>query len=174
MRRDVMRRDLMLQSPRLIKRDGGIGVGAIAGQRLSKVGALGVGASSSRHRLKTAGVGRMRRGQTPTSGAASGTGGLTEPQASEKFDDAIRPKRPSRALGRATGWNVARDPHDGAVSTLHPVANWYRLLVSNAWQADQILQELQSVRVTVGASLRARHFGTELGTSIINDNACYR
>jgi hypothetical protein len=117
MRRGVMRRDLMLQSPRLIKRDGGIGVGAIAGQRLSKVGALGVGASSSRHRLKTAGVGRMRRGQTPTSGAASGTGGLTEPQASEKFDDAIRPKRPSRALGRATGWNVARDPHDGAVYT---------------------------------------------------------
>ena len=46
-----------------------------------------------------------------------------------------------------------------ALSTLHPVANWYRLLVSNAWQADQILQELQSVRVTVGASLRARqHF----------------
>ena len=86
MRRGVMRRSLMrrvmLQSPRLIKRAGGIGVGGIAGQRLSKVGALGVGASSSsRHRLKTAGVGRMRRGQTPTSGA----GGLTEPQASERI-----------------------------------------------------------------------------------------
>jgi GAF domain-containing protein len=50
---------------------------------------------------------------------------------------------------------VAREPHDGAVHLL-PVANWYRLLVSNAWQADQILLELQSIRVTVGASLRAR------------------
>jgi hypothetical protein len=83
MRRGVMRR--MLQSPRLIKRAGGIGVGAIAGRRLSKAGALGVGASSSsRHRLKTAGVGLMCRGQTPTSGAA-GAGGLTEPQVSERI-----------------------------------------------------------------------------------------
>ena len=88
MRRGVMRRSLMgrvmLQSPRL-KRAGGIGVGGIAGRLLSKVGALGVGASSgSPHHLKTAGVGRMRRGQTPTSGAA-GAGGLTEPQASERI-----------------------------------------------------------------------------------------
>ena len=89
MRRGLMRRGLMhrvmLQSPRLIEKAGGIGVGAIAGQRLSKVGALGVGASSgSPHHLKTAGVGRMRRGQTPTSGAA-GAGGLTEPQAIERI-----------------------------------------------------------------------------------------
>jgi len=87
MRRGVMRRSLMgrvmLRSPRL-KRADGIGVGGIAGQRLSKVGALGVGASSSPHHLKTAGVGRMRRGQIPTSGAA-GAGGLTEPQASERI-----------------------------------------------------------------------------------------
>ena len=80
----LMRR-VMLLSPRLIKRAGGIGVGAIADLRLSNAGALGVGASSSsRHRLKTAGVGRMRRGQTPTSGAA-GAGGLTEPQAIERI-----------------------------------------------------------------------------------------
>jgi hypothetical protein len=84
MRRGAMRR-VMLHSPRLIKKAGGIGVGGIAGQRPSKVGALGLGASSSsRHRLKTAGVGRMRRGQTPTSGAA-GAGGLTKPQASERI-----------------------------------------------------------------------------------------
>lgn len=50
---------------------------------------------------------------------------------------------------------MAREPHDGAVH-LPPVANWYRLLVSNAWQVDQIFQELQYVRLAVGASLRAR------------------
>jgi hypothetical protein len=68
----LMRR-VMLLGPRLIKRAGGIGVGAIAERRLSKAGALGVGASSSgsRHRVKTARVGRMRRGQTRTSGAAA-------------------------------------------------------------------------------------------------------
>jgi hypothetical protein len=47
----------------------------------------------------------------------------------------------------------------------HPVANWYRLLVSNGWQADQILQELQSLRVTVGASLRASHVIKDLAQS---------
>ena len=36
-------------------------------------------------------------------------------------------------------------------------ANWYTLVVSNARQASKILQELQSVQVSVGASLRARH-----------------
>ena len=41
-----MRRVML--SPRLIKRAGGIGGGAIAGLRLSKAGGLGVGASSSR------------------------------------------------------------------------------------------------------------------------------
>jgi hypothetical protein len=59
-------RRVTLLSPSLIKRAGGIGVGAIAGLRLSKAGAIGFGASSSdsRDHLKTAGVG----GQTPTSG----------------------------------------------------------------------------------------------------------
>ena len=75
-------RRVMLLGPMLIKR-----AGAIAERRLSKAGALGVGASSSgsRHHLKTARVGGMRRGQTRTSGAASGAGGLTEPQASERI-----------------------------------------------------------------------------------------
>jgi hypothetical protein len=59
-----------------------------------------------------------------------------------------------------TGWSVAREPHDGAVHL--PVANWYRLLVSNAWQVDKILQELQSVGVTVAASLRARQQPTKI------------
>jgi len=75
-------RRVMLLGRILIKRAVGIGVGAIAGRRLSKAEALGVGASSSGswHHLKTARVGRMRRGQIRTSGAASGAGGLTEPQ----------------------------------------------------------------------------------------------
>jgi hypothetical protein len=37
-----------------------------------------------------------------------------------------------------------------------PFANWYILVVSIAKQAGQILQELHSVQVTVGTSLRAR------------------
>jgi hypothetical protein len=36
-------------------------------------------------------------------------------------------------------------------------ANWYTLVVSNARQANQILQEVHSVRMIVAASLRARH-----------------
>jgi hypothetical protein len=36
-------------------------------------------------------------------------------------------------------------------------ANWYTLVVSNARQACQILQEVHSARMIVGASLRARH-----------------
>ena len=78
----LLMRRVMLLSPRLIKRAGGIGVVAIADLRLSNAGALGVGASSSgrRHRLKTTGAARMRRGQTSTSGVASGAGGLTDPQ----------------------------------------------------------------------------------------------
>ena len=65
---------------------------------------------------------------------------------------------PETATGVRYAGAIAEEirPHDGTIQ-LPPVANWYRLLVSNAWQADQILEELQGVRVTVGASLRARH-----------------
>jgi hypothetical protein len=56
MRHSPMRRVVLL-SPRLIKRVGGIGVGAIAGRRRSKAGALGVGVVAiPRRRLSKAGV----------------------------------------------------------------------------------------------------------------------
>jgi hypothetical protein len=66
------------------------------------------------------------------------------------------PKGHRRALRRATGWSVARDPHDGAVyppTRLQTgIVCWYQML----GKADQILEELQSVLVTVDASSRAR------------------
>ena len=38
-------------------------------------------------------------------------------------------------------------------------ANWYTLVVSKARQAELILEEIHSLRMIVGASLRARqHF----------------
>jgi hypothetical protein len=52
----------------------------------------------------------------------------------------------------------------GHMHTLVPVryhfgtfANWYTLVVSKARQAGLILEEVHSLRVIVGASLRARH-----------------
>jgi hypothetical protein len=42
------------------------------------------------------------------------------------------------------------------------VANWYTSVVSTARQASQILQELHSIQLTVGASLRARQLNQKL------------
>jgi hypothetical protein len=50
-------------------------------------------------------------------------------------------------------------------------ANWYTLVVSNARQASQFLQEVHSVRMIVAASLRARHKINDLAVRYLPRNS---
>ena len=67
-----------------------------------------------------------------------------------------RPRRPGTANRLDRSHQVSR-LRGGALVPGHfgTFANWYTLVVSNARQASRILQEVHSVRMIVGASLRA-------------------